>query len=78
MVPKNLSICLSVTPIISVLAKQNGLKMAARAVFVSLFFLQKQLMYDFLAGNNCPDSPHSQGVMKFATQISPLLNYILW
>ena len=28
----------------------------------------------FLAGNNYPDSPHSQGGMKFATQISPLLN----
>ena len=24
---------------------------------------------------NYPDSPHSQGGMKFATQISPLLNF---
>ena len=32
------------------------------------------LIYDFLAGNNYPDSPHSQGGMKFAKQISPLLN----
>ena len=24
-------------------------------------FSQKQLTYDFLAGNNHPDSPHSQG-----------------
>ena len=31
--------------------------LAARAVFVSLFFHQKQLIYDFLAGNNY----HSQG-----------------
>ena len=29
----------------------------------------------FLAGNNWPDAHHSQGSMKFATQISPLLNY---
>ena len=43
-------------------------RLAARAVFVSSFFLQKQLMYDFLAGNNYPNSPHSQGGMKFATQ----------
>ena len=28
----------------------------------------------FLPGNNYPDLPHSQGGMKFATQISPLLN----
>ena len=28
----------------------------------------------FLAGNNYSDSHHSQGGMKFATQISPLLN----
>ena len=24
--------------------------------------IQKQQIYDFLAGNNYPDSPHSQGV----------------
>ena len=29
---------------------------------------------DFLAGNNCPDSPPLAVGMKFATQISPLLN----
>ena len=28
----------------------------------------------FLPGNNYPDSHHSQGGMKFATQLSPLLN----
>ena len=38
--------------------------------------IQKQQIYDFLEGNNYPDSPRSQGVMKFATQISPLLNFI--
>ena len=27
------------------------------------------------AGNNYHDSPNSQGGMKFATQISPLLNF---
>ena len=36
--------------------------LAARAVFGSLFFFKKQLIYDFLAGNYYPDSPHSQGV----------------
>ena len=49
----------------------------SRAVFVSLFFLKIQLIYDFLARNNNPDSPHSQGGMKFATQISPLLNFVV-
>ena len=44
-------------------------KIIARAVFESLFFLQKQLIYDFFAGTNYTDSPHSQGGMKFATQI---------
>ena len=43
-----------------------------KAVF---FSLQKQLIYDFLARKNYHDSPHSQSGMKFATQISPLLNY---
>ena len=38
----------------------------ARAVFVSLFLLQKQLIYDFLAGNNCSNSPHSQRVWNLA------------
>ena len=49
-------------------------ELAAGAVFVSLFLLQKQLIYYFLAGNNYPKSPLSQGGMKFASQISPLLN----
>ena len=30
----------------------------------------------FLAGNSYPNLPHSQGGMKFATQMSPLLNYL--
>ena len=49
--------------------------LAARAVFVSLFFFLKNLIFDFLAGKIYPDSPRSQGGMKFATQISPLLNF---
>ena len=49
-------------------------ELAARAVFVSRFLLQKQLIYDFLGGNNYPDLPHLQGGMKFVWQISPLLN----
>ena len=51
--------------------------LAARAVFVILFLLQIQLIYDFLTGNNYPNSPHLQGGMKFASQISPLLNLLL-
>ena len=51
--------------------------LAARAVFVSLYFF-KNIIYYFLAGNIYPDLPHSQGGMKFATQISPLLNHIYW
>ena len=31
---------------------------------------------NFLAGNNYPDLLHSKGGMKFATQISPLLNWL--
>ena len=38
--------------------------------------LQKQQINDFLAGNNYRDLPHSQGGMKFGTQISPVLNFI--
>ena len=34
-----------------------------------------KLIYDFLAGNNYPNSPYLQGGMKFPTQISPLLNF---
>ena len=41
-------------------------------------FFQKMLIYDFLAENNNLDSPHSQGGMKFPTQISPLLNNSLY
>ena len=33
-----------------------------------------KLIYDFLAGNNYPNLLHSQGAMKFVTQISPILN----
>ena len=32
--------------------------LTARAVLLAVF-LQKPLIYDFLAGNNYPDSPHS-------------------
>ena len=52
----------------------NIAPMAARAVFVSLFLPQKQLIFNFLVGNNFSESPLSQGGMKCATQISPLLN----
>ena len=36
----------------------------------------KQLIYDFLARNNYPNSPQLQGGMKFSAQISPLVIYI--
>ena len=48
-------------------------RLAARAVFVRLFLLQKQLIYDFF-GRKYPNSPYWQGGMKFAAPISPLLN----
>ena len=44
-----------------------------QSCFCKPAFFQKQIIYDFLAGSNYPDSPHLQEVMKFATQISPLL-----
>ena len=47
--------------------------MGAAAVFVSPFLPQKQPFLEFLPGNNYPDAPFVGG-MKFATQISPLLN----
>ena len=43
-------------------------------LFLEGLFASKQLIYDFLAGNNCPNWPHSEGGIKFATQTSPLLN----
>ena len=52
---------------------QKPFGLATRAVFGSRFSLKK-LIYDFLAVNNYPDSPDSQGGVKFATQISSLLN----
>ena len=46
---------------------------AARSLFVCSIYL----IYDFLAGNNYPDSHPFAGGMKFATQISPVLNFII-
>ena len=40
-----------------------------RAVFVSSFLFQKQLIYDFEVGNNYPISPHSQGGMKSSLEL---------
>ena len=58
MVSKNLSVCLSdlktLTPIISGLAEQIG---------------RKKIIYDFFAGNNYHDLPHSQRGMKFAHKL---------
>ena len=48
--------------------------LAARAVFVSLF--QKLPIFDFLAGNNYPDSPLSQGVWNLPHKFHIYLIYI--
>ena len=74
-----LSVCLwsTLTQIISGLAEQNGLKncnFGCQSCFCKPVFFLRQLIYDFLAENNYPDSPHLQGGMKLATHISPLLN----
>ena len=53
------SVCLSVTKFDP---NYKFATLAARAVFVSSFLLQKQLIYDCLAGNNYPNSSHSQWV----------------
>ena len=63
MVSKNFSVCLSVTNF-----DPNYLG-TGRTEWAEIF-------KGFLAGNNYPNLPHSQGGMKFATQISPLLNSI--
>ena len=42
--------------------EKKFVRLAAKPVLVSQFFLQKQQIYDFLAGKNYPDSPHLQGV----------------
>ena len=57
--------------------KKKFARLGAAAVSVSPCLPQKQPFLEYLPGNNNPDSHHSQGVMKFATQISPLLNYLL-
>ena len=83
-----LSVCLSVcllpnlTPIISGLAKQNGLKLFLESLqvwlpelFCKLVFLQKQLITDFLAGNIYPTSPHSQGLWNLSYKFHL---YLIW
>ena len=44
---------------------------------VGLFKQCFKLKSNFLHKHNYPVLHHSQGSMKFATQISPLLNYLL-
>ena len=46
--------------------------------FCNPIFASKTVTFgiNFLAGNNYPDSHHLHGGMKFATQISPLLNFL--
>ena len=62
---------------------EKSLQLWLPELFFKNSFFQKQLFSktafcDFLAGNNNPDSPHSQGGgMKFATQISPLLSNVV-
>ena len=52
----------------------KGLNIVPEFNIYPFLLSQIKLIYDFLGWNNYPDSPHSQGGMKFATQISPLLN----
>ena len=65
MVSKNLSVCLSVVNFDPNYLRTGKTEWA------------KKLIYDFLAGNNYPDSPHLNGCVNFAIQISPLLNYMV-
>ena len=58
-VSNNLSVCLSVT--------KYDLNYLRTGEIVQLDGVSE-------VPNTHPDSPHSHGVMKFATQISPLLN----
>ena len=76
-----LSFCLSVVfyrILFDLTRTKNNVKkfatLAARAVFVSSFFLQKQLIYAFWQEIITRTCPICWGVMKFATHISPLLN----
>ena len=47
--------------------------------FCCCFFLQKQLIYDFLAGNNSPDLPHLQGVWNLPHKFHLyLIIIIIW
>ena len=58
---KNLSVCPSVRPSVKNFDPN---------------YKHFQISFDFfLVSNIYPDSHHSQGGMKFATQISPILNY---
>ena len=54
----------------------KGLNFVSEFNIYPLLLSQIKLIYDFFGWNNYPDLPHSQGGMNFATQISPLLNFI--
>ena len=70
-----LSVCLSVTNFD--LNYKKVCNFGCHSSFCNPVFASKTVIFriSFLAGNNYPDSHHSQGGIKFAPQISPLLNY---
>ena len=65
-------VCLSVCPSVTMCASsKNGEMGLFRPDLDSVCRLKSNLYHK----NSYPDLHHSQGGMKFATQISPLLNY---
>ena len=57
--------------------KKKIAELAARAAFVNLFLVQKQLIFNFLTQKELPRFAPFAGGMKFAAQISPLLIFIV-
>ena len=65
----------TLTPIISGLGEWNGLKYPKQKTISKKFLLAG--FYCFCFKNSYPESHCLQGGMKFATQISPPLNYYI-
>ena len=61
--------------------KVSNLTLRKNQIFLYMASKYLSVIYSFndlLALNNRPDMHHSQGEMKFATQISPLLNFVIF